>query len=164
MYFRESINTFLFQSFLVGDHRYRVVETCGLDSFCQIIFVGVFESIVPREAIQNALSDDLRELIFLACENLSFTANFYELRLNILLRYSQEFNAAAVSFVPSAGHFYVSCYTNINFVIACYCKEFQCFKNAMKPARLDINLSQKLVPTCKSFLQIFETSNALEWL
>lgn len=111
------VNTSLFQSFLVGHERYRPVETCGFDSFCQIIIVGVLENIVPREAIENALSNDQRELIFDVCENLALTSTFYRLRLQILLRYTQQFNSRAITLVPSVGYSFVNCNSNANFVI-----------------------------------------------
>lgn len=112
------VNTFLFQSFLVDRRSYRVVETCGFDSFWQIIIVSVVDNIVPREVIENALPPNLQELIFMACENLSLTLNFYELRLNILLRYAQNFNPAAITSVRNNEYSFVNCRANVNFVIS----------------------------------------------
>lgn len=88
-----------------------------------MIFVGVIDNIVPREAIENALSPDLRELIFVACENLSFTQIFYQLRLNILLRYTQQFTPRAITFVPSSGHSIVNCASGVHFVIGMLLRE-----------------------------------------
>lgn len=112
----------------MGHQRYRPVETCGLDSFCQIIIVGLIENIVPREAIENALSPNLQALILSACENQSITPHFYQLRLEILLRYTQVYNSSALTYVPNDGCFYVNCNTNINFVITMLLQEVPVFQ------------------------------------
>lgn len=106
--------------------------TCGLDSICQVLVVGMMERPGFASELQKSVNIPFLDLVNRIFTQQKLSQDIYSMRATIMVAYFKKYNPKQINKV-SVDKFIVSCNGNVNYILRDSLQEFVAF-SLMKTA------------------------------